>query len=99
MHDEPFGPVATMSRFTDLEDVIERANSVPFGPGSYAFTASLNRANRLADGLESGMVAINAYMLGMPETPFGGVKQSGYGSENGTEGIDAYVVTKFTNYA
>jgi succinate-semialdehyde dehydrogenase/glutarate-semialdehyde dehydrogenase len=99
MHDEPFGPVASMLRFTDLDEVIERANSVPFGLGSYAFTASLKRANRLADGLESGMVGINTYMLGMPETPFGGVKQSGYGSENGTEGIDAYLVTKFTNYA
>jgi succinate-semialdehyde dehydrogenase/glutarate-semialdehyde dehydrogenase len=99
MRDEPFGPVATMSRFNDLEDVIERANSVPFGLGSYAFTASLKRANRLADGLESGMVGVNTYMLGMPESPFGGVKQSGYGSENGIEGIDAYLVTKFTNYA
>lgn len=99
MNEEPFGPVATINRFTTLEDGIEAANRLPFGLGAYAFTRSLSRANALADSIESGMVGINTYYFGMPEGPFGGVKQSGYGSENGVEGIDAYLVTKFTNYA
>jgi len=99
MNDEPFGPVAIISRFTTVEEAIEKGNRLPFGLAAYAFTASLARASLLADSLESGMLGINTYYFGMPEAPFGGVKQSGYGSENGTEGIDAYLVTKFTNYA
>ncbi|MCQ4161653.1 NAD-dependent succinate-semialdehyde dehydrogenase [Roseomonas sp. GC11] len=98
MNDEPFGPVAIISRFTEVEEAIEKANRLPFGLAAYAFTATTARANLLADSLESGMVGINTYYFGMPEAPFGGVKQSGYGSENGTEGIDAYLVTKFANY-
>ncbi|WP_010543587.1 NAD-dependent succinate-semialdehyde dehydrogenase [Sphingomonas elodea] len=98
MNDEPFGPVAIISRFSTVEEAIEKANRLPYGLASYAFTASLSRANQLADSLESGMVGINTYYFGMPEAPFGGVKQSGYGSENGTEGIDAYLVTKFANF-
>ncbi|MBL8276021.1 MAG: NAD-dependent succinate-semialdehyde dehydrogenase [Pelomonas sp.] len=97
MNHEPFGPVATISRFTELDDAIELANRLPFGLGAYAFTQSLSRAHQLADRIESGMVGINTYYFGMPEGPFGGVKQSGYGSENGTEGIDAYLVTKFVH--
>lgn len=99
MNDEPFGPVAIISRFEDLSDGIAKANRLPFGLAAYAFTQSNARANRLLDELESGMVGINTYWFGMPEAPFGGVKQSGYGSENGTEGIDAYLVTKFANVA
>ncbi|BBF82693.1 NAD-dependent succinate-semialdehyde dehydrogenase [Asticcacaulis excentricus] len=99
MNDEPFGPVAIISRFSQVEDAIEKANRLPFGLAAYAFTTSTARAALLSDTLESGMVGINTYYFGMPEAPFGGVKQSGYGSENGTEGIDAYLVTKFTNQA
>lgn len=98
MNDEPFGPVAIISRFSALEDAIEKANRLPFGLAAYAFTGSASRSALLADSLESGMVGINTYSFGMPEAPFGGVKQSGYGSENGVEGIDAYLVTKFANY-
>ncbi|MBK1685914.1 NAD-dependent succinate-semialdehyde dehydrogenase [Rubrivivax gelatinosus] len=97
MNHEPFGPVATISRFSTLDEAIEKANRLPFGLGAYAFTRSLQRAHQLADRIESGMVGINTYYFGMPEGPFGGVKQSGYGSENGTEGIDAYLVTKFVH--
>lgn len=97
MNCEPFGPVATISRFTHLEEAINHANRLPFGLGAYAFTRSLARAHRLADEIESGMVGINTYYFGMPEGPFGGVKQSGYGSENGIEGISAYLVTKFVH--
>lgn len=97
MNHEPFGPVATISRFSELEEAINRANRLPFGLGAYAFTRSLARAHLLADTIESGMVGINTYYFGMPEGPFGGVKQSGYGSENGIEGISAYLVTKFVH--
>ena len=97
MNQEPFGPVATISRFEKLEDAIDKANRLPFGLGAYAFTRSLTRANLLADSIESGMVGINTYYFGMPEGPFGGVKQSGYGSENGIEGISAYLLTKFVH--
>lgn len=99
MNEEPFGPVATICRFSELDDAIASANRLPFGLGAYAFTSSMARAHLLADSIESGMVGINTYYFGMPEGPFGGVKQSGYGSESGIEGIDAYLVTKFTNYA
>lgn len=99
MNEEPFGPVALLCRFSELEEAIASANRLPFGLGAYAFTRSMARSHLLADSIESGMVGINTYYFGMPEGPFGGVKQSGYGSENGTEGIDAYLVTKFTNYA
>lgn len=99
MNSEPFGPVAIISRFSEVEDAVNLANRLPFGLGAYAFTRSLARANFLADSIESGMVGINTYYFGMPEGPFGGVKQSGYGSENGIEGINAYLVTKFVNMA
>ncbi|WP_260591417.1 NAD-dependent succinate-semialdehyde dehydrogenase [Sphingomonas sp. TF3] len=98
MNDEPFGPVAVMARFSDIDEAIARANRLEFGLGGYAFTRSTARAAKLADSIEAGMVGINTFAMGMPEAPFGGVKQSGYGSENGTEGIDAYLVTKFANY-
>ncbi len=97
MNDEPFGPVAIISRFGDIDDAVAKSNRLPFGLAAYAFTSNTTRAQTLSDELESGMVGINTYYFGMPEAPFGGVKQSGYGSENGTEGIDAYLVTKFTH--
>ncbi|ACZ77685.1 Aldehyde dehydrogenase (NAD(+)) [Dickeya parazeae Ech586] len=99
MNEEPFGPVATICHFSELDEAITSANRLPFGLGAYAFTRSMARAHLLADNIESGMVGINTFYFGMPEGPFGGVKQSGYGSENGIEGIDAYLVTKFTNHA
>ncbi|ANK13920.1 NAD-dependent succinate-semialdehyde dehydrogenase [Erythrobacter neustonensis] len=99
MNDEPFGPVAILSCFSDIDDAIAKANRLPFGLAAYAFTTNTQQAQRLSGELESGMIGINTYYFGMPEAPFGGVKQSGYGSENGTEGIDAYLVTKFTNQA
>nr|WP_233160501.1 aldehyde dehydrogenase family protein [Aquitalea sp. ASV11] len=97
MNREPFGPVATISRFEKLENAIDKANRLPFGLGAYAFPRSQARANLLADCIESGMVGINTYYFGMPEGPFGSVKQSGYGSENGIEGISAYLLTKFVH--
>ena len=94
MNEEPFGPVAVTSSFATFDEVIARANRLPFGLAAYAFTRSTRIAADLGDALEAGMVGINNPFINMPETPFGGVKQSGYGSEGGTEGMDAYLVTK-----
>jgi succinate-semialdehyde dehydrogenase/glutarate-semialdehyde dehydrogenase len=99
MNEEPFGPVAALSRFNDLDTAIARANRLPFGLGAYAFTGSIAQAHKLADEIESGMIGINTFAIAAAETPFGGVKQSGYGSEAGAEAIDSYLVTKFVAYA
>lgn len=95
MTEEPFGPIAPLTRYSDLDDAIARANSLPFGLSAYAFTQSLQDAHRLGTELESGMVNINHFGSSLPETPFGGVKDSGIGSEGGAETFDGYLVTKF----
>jgi succinate-semialdehyde dehydrogenase / glutarate-semialdehyde dehydrogenase len=98
MTEEPFGPIAPIVRFSDTEDVIKRANSLPFGLSSYVFTNSLQTATRVSNGIEAGMVNINHFGSALPETPFGGVKDSGIGSEGGTETFDGYLVTKFVTH-
>ena len=95
MREEPFGPIMGLKRFKSLDDAIERANSLPFGLAAYAFTSSTKNATRIGDGLESGMVTINHLGFALAEVPFGGVKDSGYGSEGGAETFDGYLVTKF----
>lgn len=95
MTEEPFGPIAPLTRYSNLDDAIARANSLPYGLSAYAFTQSLQDAHRLGTELESGMVNINHFGSSLPETPFGGVKDSGIGSEGGTETFDGYLVTKF----
>lgn len=97
MNEEPFGPIASIVRFDSVEEVIEKANGLSFGLAAFVFTRSIQRATLLADELESGMVSINHFGLAAPETPFGGVKDSGYGSEGGSEGLDAYFTTKFVS--
>jgi succinate-semialdehyde dehydrogenase/glutarate-semialdehyde dehydrogenase len=97
MNEEPFGPVAVIQRFKEFDDVIKRANRLPFGLASYAFTKSAKTATAVADQLDSGMVTINHFGLALPETPFGGIKDSGYGHEGGTEGLSAYLSTKFVS--
>jgi succinate-semialdehyde dehydrogenase/glutarate-semialdehyde dehydrogenase len=97
MNEEPFGPMAVTSRFSSFDEVIGQANRLPFGLASYAFTSSAKTASMVADALEAGMVGLNNNFINMPETPFGGIKQSGYGSEGGTEGMDAYLTTKFVS--
>lgn len=94
MNEEPFGPVAVLNRFSDLDDALGKANRLAYGLAAYAFTNSHKTIGRLSDGLEAGMVGINSFNISMPETPFGGVKASGHGSEVGIEGVDAYMVTK-----
>ncbi|GAB3482801.1 NAD-dependent succinate-semialdehyde dehydrogenase [Polaromonas eurypsychrophila] len=94
MQDEPFGPIVPIASFTSLDEVAARVNALPFGLAAYAMTRSLARATAISGLLEAGMVGINHYTVSTPASPFGGVKESGYGSEGGTEGLDAYLVTK-----
>ncbi|MGZ5650740.1 MAG: aldehyde dehydrogenase family protein, partial [Usitatibacter sp.] len=95
MTQEPFGPLAPIVPFKTIDEVVERANSLPFGLAAYAFTNSSRTAGILGDALEAGMVGINTFAISTPETPFGGVKDSGYGQEGGIEGLEAYTVKKF----
>jgi succinate-semialdehyde dehydrogenase/glutarate-semialdehyde dehydrogenase len=95
MTQEPFGPLAPIVAFKSFDEVVERANSLPFGLAAYAFTASAQTATLIADALQSGMVGVNSINVSTPETPFGGIKESGYGSEGGVEGLQAYLNTKF----
>jgi succinate-semialdehyde dehydrogenase/glutarate-semialdehyde dehydrogenase len=95
MTEEPFGPVAPVVTFKSFDEVVERANSLAFGLASYAFTASAQTATLIGDALQSGMVGVNSIAISTPETPFGGIKESGYGSEGGLEGLQAYLNTKF----
>jgi succinate-semialdehyde dehydrogenase/glutarate-semialdehyde dehydrogenase len=95
MTEEPFGPVLGIARFKTIDEVLARANSLPFGLAAYAFTGSNRNAHALSTGLEAGMVTINHLGLALAETPFGGIKDSGIGSEGGTETFDGYLNTKF----
>jgi len=95
MTNEPFGPIAPCVTFKDLEEAIRRANSLPYGLSSYAFTTSTRNALAIQNGLQAGMVHINHAGGALPETPFGGIKDSGIGSEGGTETFDGYLTTKF----
>jgi succinate-semialdehyde dehydrogenase/glutarate-semialdehyde dehydrogenase len=99
MNEEPFGPLALMVPFKDFDEVVEEANRLPFGLASYAFTRSAKTANAIATEVESGMTTINHLGLALPEVPFGGIKDSGYGSEGGSEAIEAYLNTKFVTQA
>jgi len=98
MTEEPFGPIAPLVPFTEPEDAVRRANSLPYGLSSYVFTESLKTATYAANALEAGMVNINHFGSALSETPFGGVKESGIGSEGGTETFDGYLVTKFVTH-
>jgi len=99
MNEEPFGPLAIMMPFHDIEEAVTEANRLPYGLAAYAYTRSAKTATRVAAEVESGMMSINHHGLALPETPFGGVKDSGYGSEGGVEGLDAYLATKFVTQA
>jgi len=98
MSEEPFGPVAVMLRFKEMDDVLARANKLPYGLASYAFTKDAKVATKVADALESGMVTINHFGIALPETPFGGIKDSGFGHEGGAEGMQVYMQAKFVSH-
>jgi len=94
LFEEPFVPVAPLLGFDDSDEVIERANALPFGLAAYLFTDRLRTAERATAALESGMVGINDFALAAAEAPFGGVKESGIGREGGTFGIREYLEAK-----
>jgi succinate-semialdehyde dehydrogenase/glutarate-semialdehyde dehydrogenase len=99
LHEEPFGPLALMLPFGGFDEAVAEANRLDYGLAAYAYTRSAATATALGAGIESGMVAINHHGIALPETPFGGVKDSGYGSEGGAEGLEPYLVTKFVTQA
>jgi succinate-semialdehyde dehydrogenase/glutarate-semialdehyde dehydrogenase len=97
MNEEPFGPIAAIVPFRDDEEAFAEANRLPYGLAAYAYTRSAKTAADVAAAVESGMISINHQGLGLPEVPFGGVKDSGYGSEGGSEAIEAYLNTKLVS--
>lgn len=94
MSEEPFGPIAPITTFTDLDEAIRIANSLPFGLAAYGFTESASTADVLARGFEAGILSINHCGGSVTEAPSGGVKESGLGRESGPEGVQAYLITK-----
>lgn len=94
MREEPFGPLALVNRVKNVDEAIARANELPYGLAAYAFTNSAKNVDRLADGVEVGNLSINHFVASIAETPFGGVKDSGYGREGGSEGLTHYTVVK-----
>src|SRR3546814_17880221 len=94
MNWEPFGPLAPIAPFSDCDAVVEEANRLPFGLAAYAYTRSAKTAAAIGAAFESGMVSINHHGLALPEVPFGGIKDSGYGSEGGSEALEYYLNNK-----
>ena len=94
LREEPFGPIAVLNPISSLQQGIEKANSVPYGLAAYAFTHSAGNVDQLVEGVEAGNLSINTLEASVPETPFGGVKSSGYGREGGDEGLHHYTVIK-----
>ncbi|MDO9489813.1 MAG: NAD-dependent succinate-semialdehyde dehydrogenase [Sphingomonadaceae bacterium] len=94
MNEEPFGPLALLRRFATVDEAIGQANRLPFGLAAYCFTENGRRQNLLGDAIEAGMVVINNVRTSWPDAPFGGMKESGFGSEDGPEGVDAHMTTK-----
>ena len=99
LNEEPFGPVAMLVPFDDIEEAIKEANRLAYGLAAYAFTSSIRVSQILQNEIEAGMLAINHTALGMPEQPLGGIKDSGIGLEGGSEAIEAYLITKFVTQA
>jgi succinate-semialdehyde dehydrogenase/glutarate-semialdehyde dehydrogenase len=94
MNEEPFGPLILARPFKTFDEAVEQANRLPFGLAAFAFTENGRQANRIADAIEAGMVGVNTGRVAAPDAPFQGVKQSGHGSEDGSEGLEACLVTK-----
>ncbi len=99
MTEEPFGPIAPIASFRNFDEVVAEANRLPYGLAAYAYTSSAATAGAIGAAFESGMVSINHHGLALPEVPFGGVKDSGFGSEGGSEAIESYLNTKFITQA
>lgn len=99
MTSEPFGPVALVSSFADLDEAIAKANRNPVGLAGYAFTNSHAAAMKVREELEVGVLGINSFAVSQTEAPFGGVKESGYGYEGGAEALDSYLHRKYVHHA
>ena len=99
MQEEPFGPLAIINPVSSLDEAIHQANSVPYGLAAYAFTNRADYVNRMVEGVEAGNLSINTLEASLPETPFGGVKSSGYGREGGSEGLHHYMVVKNVSHS
>ena len=97
MSEEPFGPVAALTGFSDFDDALRRANSTPFGLAAYGFTGDHGKAEKLSKRLHAGMVGINTFMVAHAEAPFGGIDHSGMGREGGRDAIRDYQNTKLTH--
>ncbi|EEX86116.1 aldehyde dehydrogenase [Brucella ceti B1/94] len=98
MNEEPFGPVALLNRFDALDEALSEANRLNYGLAAYAFTGSSAKAARISSTVRSGMITINHYGLALPEVPFGGINDSGYGTEGGADALEAYQNTKFVSF-
>lgn len=98
MNEEPFGPIALMMPFKEIEEAVFEANRLPYGLAAYAFSRSAKTVATLSAEVETGMMTVNHIGLALPEVPFGGVKESGYGLEGGTEAMESYLVTKFLTH-
>ncbi len=98
MTEEPFGPVATLTPFDNIDHALRLANQSPYGLAAYLFTDSARAVQRVSERLEVGSLAINGMGVSVPEAPFGGVKDSGHGSESGSEGMEAFLETKFIHH-
>lgn len=97
LHEEPFGPLAVFMPFKSYDEAVAEANRLEYGLAAYAYTRDTNRVTALGADIESGMLGINHHGLALTETPFGGIKDSGYGSEGGAEGLEPYMITKFVS--
>lgn len=95
MNEEPFGPIAPITTFTDYDEVMTRANALPFGLAGYVFSNDLGLATRASEDLELGMVGVNEMLLATAEAPFGGIKESGMGREGGSLGVHDYLNPKY----
>lgn len=98
MSEEPFGPVAIINRFNELEPTVSRANGLPYGLAGYVFTRSAATAELLARQLECGTIGINHLTVSTSGIPFGGIKDSGFGREGGIEGIESYTIAKTVSH-
>ena len=99
MQEEPFGPLAVINPVASLDEAIAKANSTPFGLAAYGFTNRADYVDRMTDEVEAGNISFNTLEASLPETPFGGVKSSGYGREGGTEGLENYMNVKNVSHS
>ncbi len=95
MNDEPFGPMALINTFKTYDEALHEANRLPYGLAAYAFTSSVETLQKLGREVESGMLTVNHVGLALPEVPFGGIQDSGYGTEGGSEAVEPYLETRF----